>query len=102
MSNFMKCKKLLFLAITGGIIGFSTYGIYHTAHAYNDITQAQYNDNTLTLDSISPEDKIIPGGPFCNPLGCVACRGCGNSQYQQNIEVLPSSATQIEWINKYE
>jgi hypothetical protein len=83
-------RKLLFLAIAVGIISFSTFGLHHTVHAYNDITETQ-----TIIGASDTEDVIVPGGSFCSPLGCAACSGCVNSQYRQNIEGLPSSTIQL-------
>ncbi|MDD5039199.1 MAG: hypothetical protein PHN78_07810 [Dehalococcoidales bacterium] len=98
MNMLTKWKKAVYLASTVGIISLATYGIYHTADAYNDFTQSQTADCTLTSGSSSDKSGLVPGGTLCSPFGCAGCPGCVSLQYQQNIDALPSTTTQVEQI----
>jgi hypothetical protein len=86
MKRIINWKMPCYLALTAGIIGFSGYGVYHTAHAYDDITQSPAGGTVLSSDAAYDKGSIVPGGSLCNPLGCAACNACAYTQYQQNVE----------------
>ena len=98
ISGLMKRKNALPLALVVAIFGFSIYGIYHTAYAYHDLRQPQNNGYAPVTNPSSDTDSPLPGSTLCNPYGCAGCSGCVSLQYQENIEALPSSTTQIEQI----
>jgi len=89
----MKWRPAVYSIFAVGIVGFSAYGIMHTVNAYKDINQSVTTENSMIVTSSDTGDNLISGG--CSPYGCAACAGCVKLQYQQNIETLPSSATQI-------
>jgi hypothetical protein len=99
MFSLIKWKKVLFSTLAIGIISWSIHGIYHTANAYENIRQSQTSSDTLTSNSTYGQDSPAPDGAFCNPHGCVGCRGCASLLYQQNIEALPSSDVRVVQID---
>ena len=97
MNKLTKWKKAVYLTSAIGIIGLSTYGIHKTVSAYNDFNQHQTVEYALTTDIPSDKSNLVPGSA-CNPYGCAGCSGCVSLQYQQSIEVLPGSDTEIEQV----
>jgi hypothetical protein len=96
MAYLKKSKKALYALLAMGIIGFATYGVYNTVLAFNDTHQSQTSGTMLVSDSSGLDRSMVPGGTFCNPYGCSGCTGCVSLQYQQNVDVLPSSGAQVE------
>lgn len=96
MSYYMKWKKAIYAVFAVSIFGFAVYGIYNTVLAFDDTSPSQTSTDTLASSSTGLEKSTVPGGAFCNPYGCAGCSGCVSLQYQQNINALPSSITQIE------
>ena len=82
-----------YLVLAVGIVGFSAYGIYHTARALDDIRQSP-----AVISSASDYSNVtaVTGGSACHPLGCAACGACSYLQQQVNIENLPDSSVQIQ------
>jgi hypothetical protein len=79
-----KRQKALYMALAAGIIGFSTYGIFHTVQSIND--EKDLNKVYAVTSESSPNGgTIMLSDGMCNPLGCTACGGCG-LEYSQNIE----------------
>jgi hypothetical protein len=78
-----KHRSLLAVAAIGAI-GFSSYGLFNTVNAFNDIGKSLPSDYTIQIAADNGSFK--PDGTFCNPYGCAGCDGCVGMQYQQNVK----------------
>jgi hypothetical protein len=90
-----KWKKAAYLASAAGVLGLAAFGVFNTARAYDNFSQAPAADNTINTDTASENNYQLTGN-VCSPYGCAGCPGCTDIQYQQNAEAIPDTTTLIK------
>jgi hypothetical protein len=93
MLKLTKMKRILLPLAAASTIGFSIYGVFNTVSALGDSAKSLPTDYPGI--NATETGNIKPDGTFCNPYGCAGCNGCVSLQYQQNVEGIPGSNTDL-------
>ena len=90
-------KKAAYLVSAAGVLGLAAFGVINTARAYDNFSQAPAADNAINTDTASENNYQLTGN-VCSPYGCAGCPGCTDTQYIQDVEIIPGTNALIEQV----